>query len=155
VTHTHQQPPNKALHPTAYSSVRSSLRFQRRVSLVVGPLARYAAAAKERIVGVHKNIGFDKFPKQGGALGLEAKVCFNYDPMKEITGVIVRDDVEEPGVTLIQLTDGRVILATECQYSYDYSATKIARQAAQPDAAPDCPAPGLISNSQATPPGSG
>ncbi len=27
--------PNKALHPTAYSFVRSSLRFRRRVSLVV------------------------------------------------------------------------------------------------------------------------
>ena len=28
---------NKALHPTAYSFVRSSLRFRRRVSLVVLP----------------------------------------------------------------------------------------------------------------------
>jgi len=38
---THQQRPNKALHPTAYSSARygrsslRSLRFRRRVSLVV------------------------------------------------------------------------------------------------------------------------
>ena len=32
---TDQQRPNKALHPTAYSFVRSSLRFRRRVSLVV------------------------------------------------------------------------------------------------------------------------
>jgi hypothetical protein len=29
---THQLPHNKSLHPTAYSSVRSSLRFQQRVS---------------------------------------------------------------------------------------------------------------------------
>jgi len=28
---------NKALHPTAYSFARSSLRFRRRVSLVVKP----------------------------------------------------------------------------------------------------------------------
>jgi len=31
---------NKTLHPTAYSSVRSSLRFQRRVSLAFGGCAR-------------------------------------------------------------------------------------------------------------------
>jgi len=31
---------NKALHPTAYSFARSSLRFRRRVSLVVVLLAR-------------------------------------------------------------------------------------------------------------------
>jgi HKD family nuclease len=38
VRKTHQQPPNKTLHPTAYSFARrsSSLRFRRRVSLVVG-----------------------------------------------------------------------------------------------------------------------
>jgi hypothetical protein len=39
----HQQRHNKALHPTAYSSVRSSLRFRRRVSLVVLSLARGVA----------------------------------------------------------------------------------------------------------------
>ena len=38
--HIYQQPPNKALHPTAYSSVRSSLRFRRRVSLVLARSAR-------------------------------------------------------------------------------------------------------------------
>jgi hypothetical protein len=32
---TPQQRPNKAMHPTAYSFVRSSLRFRRRVSLIV------------------------------------------------------------------------------------------------------------------------
>jgi len=35
---TKQQQHNKALHPTAYSSVRSSLLFRRRVSLVVVPV---------------------------------------------------------------------------------------------------------------------
>ena len=37
---TLQHRPNKALHPTAYSSVRSSLRFRRRVSLSLGCGAR-------------------------------------------------------------------------------------------------------------------
>ena len=37
---------NKALHPTAYSSVRSSLRLRRRVSLVVSPLARSAEVSE-------------------------------------------------------------------------------------------------------------
>ena len=36
----HNKPPNKALHPTAYSSVRSSLRFRRRVSLALCCRAR-------------------------------------------------------------------------------------------------------------------
>ncbi len=36
---TNQQQHNQALHPTAYSFARSSLRFRRRVSLVVVLLA--------------------------------------------------------------------------------------------------------------------
>jgi hypothetical protein len=37
---------NKSLHPTAYSSVRSSLRFQQRVSSSVVLLARGVPAVK-------------------------------------------------------------------------------------------------------------
>ena len=64
-----------------------------------------------------RNISFDKFPKQGGHVGREAKVCFHYDTSKTLKGVIVRNDREEPFLTIIKLEDGRHVLATECQYS--------------------------------------
>lgn len=68
-------------------------------------------------MGVHANIGFDFFPKQGYQLNCEVEVCFRYDTTKCIDGVIIRDDMEEPYLTLIKLSDGRVVTATECQYS--------------------------------------
>lgn len=67
-------------------------------------------------MGVHQNIGYDKFPKQGGWLGRRVNVCFNYDTSKSIFGTIVRDDREEPGQTIIKLDDGRYVEASECQY---------------------------------------
>ena len=67
-------------------------------------------------MGVVKNIRIDKYPKQSTWVGEEANVCFNYDSSKHIGGIIIRDDVEEPGETIIKLDDGRYVLATECQY---------------------------------------
>lgn len=68
-------------------------------------------------MGVHPNVGVNKFPKQGDWLNKEAKVMFNFDSSTMLKGVIVRDDMEEPFLTLIKLEDGRVIRSTECQYS--------------------------------------
>lgn len=68
-------------------------------------------------MGVHQNVGYDKFPKQGSFLGEEVKVCFNYDTSKTLKGKVIRDDIEEPYLTLFQLEDGRVIRSAECQYS--------------------------------------
>lgn len=68
-------------------------------------------------MGVHKNIGKDKFPKQGDWLNHEVSVCFNYNTSEMLNVVIVRDDNESPFTTLIQLEDGRILNATECQYS--------------------------------------
>lgn len=68
-------------------------------------------------MGVHQNVSYDKFPAQGDSLGKEVQVCFNYDTSRLLTGKIIRDDLEEPYVMLIQLSDGRVVLNTECQYS--------------------------------------
>lgn len=67
-------------------------------------------------MGCHENISHDKFPKQGQYLHSKTKVCFNYDTLREIGGVIVRDDTEEPYRTIIKLDDGRYVLASECQY---------------------------------------
>jgi len=68
------------------------------------------------VMGVHPNIGFEKFPKQGSCAGQPVSVCFNYDTSKRILGKFVRDDAEAPFMAIIQLDDGRFILATECQY---------------------------------------
>lgn len=68
-------------------------------------------------MGIHPNVGFDKFPEQGQYKGKRCRVCFNYDSSRELYGVIIRDDNEEPGRLIIWLDDGRVVLATECMYS--------------------------------------
>jgi hypothetical protein len=75
-------------------------------------------------MGVHENIGLDRFPKQGIYLNAEVDVCFNYQSHLSIPGVIVRDDMEEPYRTIIKLADGRFIEAVECQYSLRGAATQ-------------------------------
>lgn len=67
-------------------------------------------------MGVHANIAADRFPKQGSFLGKRVLVCFNYDTTREFPGVCLRDDNEEPFRTVFSLDDGRIVLATECQY---------------------------------------
>lgn len=70
-------------------------------------------------MGVVKGISADEFPKQGQLLGKPVSVCFNYDTEKRFAGVCIRDDTEDPGRCIFQLEDGRVVLATECMYSYN------------------------------------
>ncbi len=45
------------------------------------------------------------------------RVCYNHDTTKYHIGKIVRDDVEELGLAIIKLVNGRILLDTECQYS--------------------------------------
>jgi hypothetical protein len=66
-------------------------------------------------MGWHKNITAEKFPEQGSFLNRPCRVRFHYGP-KEFHGTVVRDDMEEPFVTIIKLDNGRYILSTECQY---------------------------------------
>ena len=75
-------------------------------------------------MGIVKNIDATSFPEQYIAdddvfvgIGRNVNVCFNYDKGELIDGVVIRDDKEHPFVTIIRLSDGRVILATECQFS--------------------------------------
>jgi hypothetical protein len=72
-------------------------------------------------MGVHPNIGFLRFPKQGDWVGQRVRVLFDYDTTMQIEGTIVRDDAEEPGRTIIQLDDGRFVLTTECQHSLPFA----------------------------------
>jgi hypothetical protein len=67
-------------------------------------------------MGVVENIAHDRFPKQGQNHFLRAKVAFHFDISHQFDGVILRDDAEDPYVLVIALTDGRVVLGTECQY---------------------------------------
>lgn len=68
-------------------------------------------------MGCHINITADRYPGQGARLGRKVKVCYHYDTSKRHNGVIVRDDAEEPYVSIIKTDDGRYLLTTECQYS--------------------------------------
>lgn len=63
-------------------------------------------------------IDADKYPKQGTFLGRRVLVCFNYDTSRTFLGVVIRDDAEKPGLMIISLDNGRVVLSTECQYSF-------------------------------------
>ena len=56
-------------------------------------------------------------PEQGSWLNRDAEVCFHYNTDRIVNGKIVRDDNKEPFRTVIKLDDGRVVYATECQYS--------------------------------------
>ena len=68
-------------------------------------------------MGTSGTVGFNRFPKQGRLKDRLVRVCFDYDTTQTIDGIVIRDDTEEPGILIIQLTDGRVVLATECQYT--------------------------------------
>ncbi|GAB3021517.1 hypothetical protein GCM10027098_16030 [Bowmanella dokdonensis] len=67
-------------------------------------------------MGVITAISFDRFPKQRALLNRRVKVCFNYDTSKTVLGTVIRADRETPGLTIINLDDGRTVLGTECQY---------------------------------------
>jgi len=68
-------------------------------------------------MGCVKGITHNQFPRQSDWLGRRVNVCFHYDTAHMFPGVIVRDDMEEPFLTIIALDNGRYVLATECQYS--------------------------------------
>lgn len=67
-------------------------------------------------MGQHPNIDYNKFPVQGKYLGKRVKVSFNYSQKVE-RGTIIRDDIDNPFLTLIQLDNGGVVSSKECQYT--------------------------------------
>lgn len=77
-------------------------------------------------MGCVKTIGYDKFPKQKDknykypqfAVGARVKVYFHYENDRYCLGTVVRDDIEEPGETIIKLDHGRYVRGVECQFSY-------------------------------------
>lgn len=69
-------------------------------------------------MGCVETITAYNFPKQSEYVNRRCNVCFHYDTSVSIPGTVIRDDREEPFETLIQLDDGRVLRAAECQYSH-------------------------------------
>ena len=63
-----------------------------------------------------KNISADKYPKQGSFLNKIVEVCFHYDTTATMCGMVIRDDIEEPGELIILLENGWVVRSQECQY---------------------------------------
>lgn len=56
----------------------------------------------------------DKFPKQGNYFRKQVDVFFDVGAAESIRGVVVRNDVEPPHVTVIRLINGRHVLGSEC-----------------------------------------
>jgi hypothetical protein len=57
-----------------------------------------------------------RYPRQGDFLGRTVEVCFDYDVTRSYRGKVIREDIEGPGLMLVQLEDGRVVRSVECQY---------------------------------------
>ena len=74
-------------------------------------------------MGCVSTISYYNFPKQADetykypSIGKRVEVCYHYNTKLKHCGTIVRDDREEPYVTIIALDNGRYVLGTECQYS--------------------------------------
>lgn len=81
-------------------------------------------------MGVERNVGYGRYPKQGDFLGRGCTVVFDYDTTTPLRGTVIRDDEEHPYRCIIRLNDGRVVLATECQYSPDPKGRKLSEHGA-------------------------
>lgn len=68
-------------------------------------------------MGCVKNIKYNIFPEQSNYVGQRVEVCYHYDTSKTNTGIIVRDDNEEPFKTIIALDNGKYLRGCECQYT--------------------------------------
>jgi len=66
------------------------------------------------VMGVVRNVGAAYWPEQGPWLNLWCWVCFDYDTSRQFEAQCIRDDAEEPRLTIFRLEDGRVVLSTEC-----------------------------------------
>ncbi len=83
-------------------------------------------------MGVVQNVGRHKMPRQTEHVGSRVLVCFGYDTTDTIGGTILRDDAEPPHRTIIGLFDGRIVLASECQYHIKSQPTSPVSEATTP-----------------------
>ncbi len=73
-------------------------------------------------MGTQANVGMNCFPKQGTWKDKPVSVIFDYDTEDRINGTIVRDDWEDPFITIIKLED--VHLAQGLNYLQAYKIDK-------------------------------
>lgn len=69
-------------------------------------------------MGYVETIDYDNYPEQSKNIGRRVVVCYKYDTTKMHEGEIIRDDVGEPGETLIKLDNGRYLRAAECMFQF-------------------------------------
>lgn len=67
-------------------------------------------------MGFESKISHNTYPRQGKLQGKTVSVYFHYDTDRAIRGVCIRDDAEKPYQTIFELLDGRIVLASECQF---------------------------------------
>jgi hypothetical protein len=72
-------------------------------------------------MGYHPNITATKFPRQGSFLNKRVQVCFRMETSKLFPATVVRDDAEDPFLTIIRLDNGKVVLGSECQYTDSFT----------------------------------
>lgn len=63
-------------------------------------------------------VAHDRWPAQSADLFTRVRVAFKSDPSQEFDGRVIRDDMEPPYRTIIQLDDGRVLLGSECVVTF-------------------------------------
>ena len=94
--------------------------------IVAAPPVAYAAAKGTRIAAkkiAARTAGKETeekkmdYPIQGqDTIGCRVMVSFDYDIDHAVPGTVIRDDMDEPYLTIIKLDDGRVVLGKECQW---------------------------------------
>lgn len=69
---------------------------------------------KEEVIQPVKYISINTFPKQGVLFRKQVDVYFEVGSPESIRGVVVRDDIEAPHITIVRLMNGRHVLGSEC-----------------------------------------
>lgn len=62
-------------------------------------------------MGVHANITATDFPRQSDQVGKRVLLTFQDDLDAAVEATLVRDDEESPNRTIVQMDDGRCVLA--------------------------------------------
>jgi len=78
-------------------------------------------------MGLQRSINVDMFfPKQSAELHKRVWVAFHFN--YKVEGEVVRDDVQDPFLTIIKLKDGRFVLGSECSYTFMMEEENLSRK---------------------------
>lgn len=65
-------------------------------------------------MGFSPHVAADRYPAQTPHVGARVEVRFSHGERRAVFGLVLRDDAEGDGRTVIRLDDGRVVLGAEC-----------------------------------------